>query len=179
MANTVVAIFENKDAAEQAQQHLISSGYGGYHIELKIASYKAEAQFPVSEAEEKDVLDKITAFFKDLFGSDHEAVDHYSQASRTGIILTVHTDTRSEAEKVSEVLDAYGMKPAAASAEENPELHTAHSLVDHTGNLTPPALENSSDQTYQARAVRIKSRIVERNVEKSKAGDEQNGETFM
>jgi len=165
MANTVVSIFETKEAAEDAQQHLISSGYGGYQIELKIASYKSDAQFPVSEEEDHDMLDKITAFFKDLFGADHEDVGHYTQASRAGIILTVHTDTREEAEKVSEILDAYGVNLAEQQTNEG-SLNPLHNL-DHGDKYLPETDNTRTDRQYENRASKIKTRIVERNLERS------------
>ena len=175
MANTVVAIFDSKTAAEQARQYLTSAGYADHQIEIKVASYKPDVQFPVDEQQDNAWLDKITVFFKDLFGADHEDVSRYAHASKAGVILTVHTDTRQEAEKVSEILDAYG----AEDASEHSESHSAtssmvepHSLADHSDNYTVQAGDHELGNAYRARAARIKSRIVERNLEKQRPDQE-------
>ena len=166
MANTVVAIFDNKTSAEQAQQYLLSAGFSSQQIEMKIASYKPDVEFPVSEQQDNAWLEKVTAFFRDLFGADHEDVARYAHASKAGIILTVHTDTRQQAEKASEMLDAYGAEDATEHSERHAsssDFVASHSLSDHGENHTfQPGDELSS--AYRSRASRIKSRIVERHM---------------
>lgn len=169
MANTVVAIFGSKTAAEQAQQYLISAGHSASQIEIKIASYKDDVPFPVSEQDDEAIRDKITAFFKDLFGADHEEVSRYAHASKAGVILTVHTETHSEAEKVTEMLDAYGAEDATEHSEAHSGgeiLNRQHSVADHGENFASQAGESPVNNAYRTRASSIKSRIVERNLDK-------------
>ncbi|MCF2447088.1 hypothetical protein L0657_24250 [Dyadobacter sp. CY345] len=175
MANTVVAIFDSKNSAEQAEQYLISAGYSPSQIEMKIASYKNDAPFPVSEQEDAAILDKITAFFKDLFGADHEEVSRYAHASKAGVILTVHTETHNEAEKVSEMLDAYGAEDATEHSEAHAGgevINRQHSVSDHGENFASQAGENQLNNAYRTRASSIKSRIVERNLDKQRPASE-------
>jgi len=53
--------------------------------------------------------DKVSKFFRNLFGSDNDEADRYSHvANKTGCVVTVHATTEEEAKRASDILDEYG-----------------------------------------------------------------------
>lgn len=141
MANTVIALFEDLENAQQAERYLLEQGFIQSDINLKTAVYKNQHHEDEETAHTPDLLDSITAFFKDLFGNDHKEVATYVAASTHRTILTVHTGTDQDAERVSGILDQYG----------------AISVGETAGSYA----EDDDNQT-SARANAIKSRIIQR-----------------
>ena len=172
MANTVVSIFRDPEQAQQAQNHLLANGFADKQVDIKIASYKSDSQLPDNEVDNNDLIDKITAFFKDLFGNDDEEVTRYSEAGRKGTILTVHTATSEEAEKVADILDSYGAadvnETSGSYFPESDDLVKQHSFLDNPSNSSPENRYDERNIETDARVSRLKSRIVERSIEKNK-----------
>ena len=170
MANTVIAIFEQADEAQAAQSHLLTHGFLQSQVNIKTASYKSEVQNADESEQEPDFMESITAFFKDLFGTDHKDIAHYAAAGKHRTIVTVHTDTSEEAEQVAQILDDNGAidvnETSGSYFPENEKASVQHQFSDD-------AVHNSernslSDETSEAhtRASGIKSRIIQRAADK-------------
>ena len=170
MANTVIAIFEQADEAQLAQSQLLSYGVLQSQVNIKTASYKSESQDHAEEEHENDIMGSITAFFKDLFGTDHKDIAHYAAAGKHRTIVTVHTDTSEEAEQVAQILDDNGAidvnETSGSYFPENEKPLAQHQFSDDA--LHNPVLNSLSDETSEAhtRASGIKSRIIQRAADK-------------
>lgn len=170
MANTIVSIFPNADQAKQAKEHLLTNGFSAAEVEVKIASYKSDDPVMASDDKHQNILEKVTAFFKDLFGADDQQVTQYAQEGSKGVILTVHTGTSEDAEKVTGILDSFGaLDTAETSGSFYPEGEVKsgqHQFLDNPAYLSSEVPVTSLDAGYSARAARLKSRIVARSVGK-------------
>jgi hypothetical protein len=170
MANTIVSIFPNADQARQAKEHLLTSGFSAAEVDLKIASYKSDDPVMASDDQHQNLLEKVTAFFKDLFGSDDQQVTQYAHAGSKGVIMTVHTDTSEDAEKVAGILDSFGALDTAETSgsffPEDQVQSSQHQFLDNPAYLSSEGPVTGTDAGYIARAARLKSRIVARSVEK-------------
>jgi hypothetical protein len=158
MAHTVVSIFENLDQAQKVKQALLGIGFEHDQISIRNASYKTDH---LSETQETSagLLSSVTDFFKDLFGGDDQQIEQYATAAHHGVLISIHTATKEEADKAAAILDNY--------SEEDPDKvnedisSPAHSFLDDP--LNPVFLKANDPQSSetQSRAARLKSRIVE------------------
>lgn len=120
----------------------------------------------------------ITRFFKSLFGGNDDDVDRYSNvAQRSGSIVTVHAQSKDEAETAADILDTngavdvdekasqYGMGSSKSSDRDNTYTGTGTSEGSSL-NVIEEQLEVGKRQV-QTGGVRLRSRIVETPVEES------------
>ena len=171
MANTVVSIFRNPDQARQAKDHLLASGFSDKRVDIKIASYKSESLDGEKEEYEVSILERITDFFKDLFGEDDEEINQYAHAGSKGTILTVRTDTSEEAENVAGILDSFGALDAAETAgsyfPENEIPPIRHKFLDDPLHDSLDIPISNQEIENDKRVSRLKSRIIARSLEKT------------
>lgn len=120
----------------------------------------------------------ITRFFKSLFGGNDDDVDRYSNvAQRSGSIVTVHAQSKDEAETAADILDTngavdvnekasqYGMGSPTSSDRDN--TYTGTGTTEGASlNVIEEQLEVGKRQV-QTGGVRLRSRIVETPVEES------------
>jgi hypothetical protein len=144
MANTVVGIFEYEADGQNAQNYLLANGFADGNVDIKIATYKTEADASEAHHEDEDIFERIGHFFRDLFDGDEEETTRYAEAGRRGTIVTVHAATVEEAHQAAAILDEYG-------------------AVDVRGN---DALRVDTEE-LRNEAVRTKSRIVGRPIQES------------
>jgi len=121
MAQTVIGIFNNSSEAQKAVQELVSEGISRDRIDISnnnsgssssastsgstSSSYSSSDNYSTSEHEESGV----SRFFKNLFGDDDDDATKYSTvASRAQSIVTVHSQSSDEAERVADILDDNG-----------------------------------------------------------------------
>ena len=170
MANTVIAIFDQAEQAQQAQDHLLTQGFTEQQVNIKTASYKAEPEDePEENTHETGLMDNITAFFKDLFGTDDKEVANYAMAGKHRTIVTVHTDSGEEAQQVADILDSFGAIDVNETSgsyfpenEKSPTQHQFWEAPTHNAGET----HSSEESEIQARVSGIKSRIIQRSVDK-------------
>ncbi len=164
MANTVVSIFRDAGQAEKARMNLIANGFAESQVSVKTASYKSDESVPDTGEDTLIVLEKITSFFRDLFGSDDAEVHQYAQAGQQGTIVTVHTDTSEEAETVAGILDFYGAEYATETSgsysSEDVTLSGGHEFMD-----MPSHASRDHSAPLDPRTAQLKARIVARAVE--------------
>lgn len=120
----------------------------------------------------------ITRFFKSLFGGNDDDVHRYSNvAQRSGSIVTVHAQSKDEAETAADILDTngavdvnekasqYGMGSSTSSDRDN--TYTGTGTTEGASlNVIEEQLEVGKRQV-QTGGVRLRSRIVETPVEES------------
>jgi len=104
MSNTVIGIFEYTSEAQEAQKYLLANGFSDGQVDIKVSGTIDST----NTVDHDDAGDKISNFFKNLFGDDDDEVNRYSEAGRKGTIVTVHARTADEAEVAARVLDNYG-----------------------------------------------------------------------
>jgi uncharacterized protein (TIGR02271 family) len=109
MAQTVVGLFDNETEAKQAVEQLVNSGFAHDSIDVSAQTDRTADRRTDSDDDDKDSFtDSVGSFFGSLFGSNDEA-DRYSEvARRLNSIVTVHTQTASEAERAADILDDAG-----------------------------------------------------------------------
>jgi uncharacterized protein (TIGR02271 family) len=115
MAQTVIGMFESSSKAQAAVQELVESGITRDRIDVSGggtsgSSYSSTGSTGTS-ADSDQHESGISKFFKNLFGGDddNDDADKYSRvASQTQSIVTVHAESRDEAERVADILDDNG-----------------------------------------------------------------------
>lgn len=123
------------------------------------------------------VGNSISRFFKSLFGNDDDDVNTYSNvAQRSGSIVTVHAESKEEAERAADILDDNGAVDVNEKA--NQYGYTGNTGYTNTDKLTDNIAEGTSipiieeqmeigKRKVQTGGVRLRSRIVEKPVEES------------
>jgi uncharacterized protein (TIGR02271 family) len=115
MAQTVIGMFESSSKAQAAVQELVESGITRDRIDVSGggstgSSYSSTGSTGTSGDSDQHESG-ISKFFKNLFGSDddNDDADKYSRvASQAQSIVTVHAESRDEAERVADILDDNG-----------------------------------------------------------------------
>ena len=217
---TVVGVFDNASEAQQAVDALVSDGFSRSNIDLSTAksdaygnssnsSYGTDSGAVVPDrhkntsgtaAEEvvddtKDVGDSIGNFFSSLFGGSDDA-DKYKRVAGSSSVVTVHTDSKDEAERAADILDDNGAVDVNEKDATYGTYGSTGSTTQYNDNLTttPGAAfvgDTTTDKGYVAPVgdnqtikvveeklevgkrevetggVRLRSRIVERPVEEN------------
>jgi len=188
MANTVVGIFENRKEAIKAIDTLLYNGFERNDIDLssdgaseyRTSSTDTEYHTSASDTDRTERKDRtnedgITKFFNSLFGSGEHA-DRHSEVGRRGTIVTVHSDTKEEAERASSILDEYGSVDVEERASyyrsdeyrDRPDRTEVDTTTDVKNEDSIPVVEEemqTGKREVDTGGVRIRSRIVERPVE--------------
>lgn len=181
MAQTVIGVFDTIDEAQHAVQQLIDAGFQRSHIDVA-AQTGTDSDYSTTTdtttRDRDDDNDGIGGFFRSLFGGDDDDErrdrDRYLHAARRGTLVTVHAQSRDEAERAADVLDEYG----AVDVEERDQQYrnqlttgTGYTSGDvdttNTGGSVQVIEENLQvgKREVQTGGVRLRSRIVERPVE--------------
>lgn len=179
---TVIGIFKEGIDAQTAVQKLESSHQIG-RDKIDIANPgSATAQRAGNITEQDRDNDGISGFFNSLFGNDDNATKH-TQAARKGWVVTVHADSRQEAERAAEILDSCGAVDVDEHAMQgnqvqgrqqsgaNPQAGTGmpprHDQTGDTDRSIPIIEErmNVGKREVERGGVHMRSRIVERPVE--------------
>ncbi|MBX0331754.1 YsnF/AvaK domain-containing protein [Pontibacter sp. HSC-14F20] len=173
---TVIGIFKEGIDAQAAVQKLESTHHIG-HDKVDIANpASASAKHVGSSTTDRD-NDSVSGFFGSLFGKNDEASKH-TQAARKGWVVTVHADSRQEAEQAAAVLDSCGAVDVDEHATQSspqaginrPQQDTAQPRTGQMGDSsqTIPIMEerlNVGKREVERGGVHMRSRIVERPVE--------------
>ncbi|MEJ8755664.1 YsnF/AvaK domain-containing protein [Pontibacter sp. H259] len=182
MAQTVIGIFEKGIDAQTAVQKLESNRIPSDHIDI---SNQSTADKTASSTAETG-SDKVSSFFGSLFGSDKDETRKYADVARKGWVVTVHADSKQEAEAAARTLDQCGAVDVderanqfRSGASTATATGTAPTGNINTGNINErrdigntnqsiPIVEermNVGKREVETGGVRLRSRIVERPVE--------------
>lgn len=118
MAQTVIGMFESSSKAQDAVQELVEAGITRDRIDVSVGNTSGSSDSSYSSTGSTGTSGNsdqhesgISKFFKNLFGGDddNDDADKYSRvASQAQSIVTVHADSRDEAERVADILDDNG-----------------------------------------------------------------------
>ncbi len=203
MSQTVIGFFDDQSEAQRAVERLQSSGISRDRVDVSRGSGATGAGTegttgfnPVSGSarDENSVrttsddrtvdqegrnTNKFTDFFNNLFGggsdNDKDDADRYSHvAQKSNSIVTVHAQSREEAERAAEILDDCGAvdvdERAVQSGYNNTRSTEGSERQDISGQsgTSIPRIEENLEvgkRMEERGGVRVRSRIVERPVE--------------
>lgn len=106
MNQTVIAIFNKGTEAETAVKQLLHEGYLKQNIDISeegIDDYSSSS----SGKFYKDDGDSIGSFFRYMFGTGSKVRD-FSDVARRGCVVTVHVESKHDAERAADILDLFG-----------------------------------------------------------------------
>ena len=124
MTQTLAAVFDRRDAAEQARQKLIAAGFGSERIRLNdtASDYSGRPATPtgtISAAEaarnDEGFVASIKHFFADLFGSHDDRYVYAEAVSRGHVVLTLEGASDAELDRASAALLATSLATSAAA----------------------------------------------------------------
>jgi stress response protein YsnF len=159
MSQTVIGIFDSANEAQNAVQNLVTTGFTRERIDI---STQNNSQRTASGND-----DSIGGFFSSLFGGDDEAKT-YSHVARQGSVVTLHAQTREEAERAAQILDRSGAVDVNEKAAQTGFMNSGGDSFDSTTNRSIPIIEENlqvGKREVETGGVRLNSRIVERPVE--------------
>ena len=185
MAQTVVGIFNDSNAAQNAAQRLTAYGFSQSDIDITNQSdvNQRGQNADSSERSADDFGDRVSRFFKNLFDDDSD-VERYSTLARTETVVSVYADSREEAERAADILDEYGAinvnekGTAYGAATTNTGTDRYFSATESDDDLNENEKSNRSipvieeeiqvgKREVQTGGMRLRSRIIERPVEES------------
>jgi uncharacterized protein (TIGR02271 family) len=118
MQHTLIAVFDNRNDAENAMNELLSSGFSRQEVKLSegdatgstsslTGSPNAEV---TAERQDEGIGASIRHWFSDIFGTDNsEHAQRYSEAvSRGHHVLTVEAADEPEVERAADIVERYG-----------------------------------------------------------------------
>lgn len=182
MTKTVVGIFNDSTAAQDAYERL--SDYGFNHDEIDISTNSGLTQQNAGvenqNRDDDDFGDKVSRFFRNLFDNDNDA-DRYSSAAKTGTIVTVYADTMERAERAADILDEYGAinvdERASGGEYATSDSRFSEDRVrdesftdDDRSDRSIPVIEEElqvGKRQVETGGMRVRSRIIDRPVEES------------
>lgn len=173
MRQTVFGIFEKSQEAQNAVNKLLEQGFVRKDIDVKAQS-SADAGQDLSKDRNRnqDSGNRIGNFFSNLFGGDTEESRTYTEVARRGTVVTVHTQTKEDADRAASILDDYG----AIDAKERARKHrqggqsTTATRGETGAEEKIPVVEEHMEvgkREVETGGVRLRSRIIERPVEEN------------
>lgn len=179
MANTVIGLFDEARDARRAVQELTAAGFDRDRVDITTAETSGDGGDDRAGETygNEGFTDQIGNFFTSLFGDDdRERAGYHSETmSRGSTLVTVHADSREEAERATGVLDAAG----AIDVDERAVQYRAGASADTTDTgargrtqeqAAIPVVEEQlqvGKRVVEQGGVRVRSRVVERPVEES------------
>jgi len=194
MAHTVVGFFDNAAEAQEAVVKLTKYGIDRERVDVSNSSagnntYTTDENRSGDYRRDDRNESGIAKFFRNLFGDDDNDADKYSRvASRAQSIVTVHANSRNEAEQAADILDDCGAvdvdERAAKYGYTGSESNRSANYVGNSGNLDSDAYRDTDKnrtekldviredleigkREIERGGVRLRSRIVERPVEET------------
>jgi hypothetical protein len=186
MAQTVIGFFDNAAEAQRAVEQLQSRGISRDHIDVSRGSGQTgttghtgsgitnpKDPNTVAVTDEGRTVDregrntnKITDFFNSLFGgSDNDDAGRYSHVGqRAGAIVTVHAQSREEAEQAADILDDAGAVDVDERASQSGYTHTRS--TEGLGDRQNISGRRDTDLSGNAgNSLSRRSRIIDRSVD--------------
>ena len=164
MSQTVVGIFNNAVDAEKAVDDLLSQGFTRDRIDI------ADQTAGYTDADRDRDDDGISGFFSSLFG-DSDDTRRHTEAAKAGTVVTVHAQSREEAERAADILDDYGtidVNERAGAYQDTSTTTDRDRVTSVEGDQKIDVVEEElqvGKRDVQTGGVRVRSRIVERPVE--------------
>lgn len=180
MAQTVIGIFDSREAAENAVERLTQQGFTSDDIDIASHGYTGNSygdtlntgssisdsttgtssdstigssssgygSADTNDRSDDSFGEKVSGFFKNLFGDNDEYTEKYATVGRKGTIVSVYAQSRDEAERAADILDEYG----AVNVDERASQYSSMNSGDDTiasGNLSTSAPPDLSSRTFR------------------------------
>jgi hypothetical protein len=184
MSQTVIGFFDDASEAQRAIERLQSSGFNRDRVDISkggsssgsgsdthvnpVSGSSRDENSARKTADDRTVdregrnTNKITDFFNNLFGGkdDNDEANRYSHvAQKSNCIVTVHAQSKEEAERAADILDDCG----------------AVDVDERASQSGYAGLERSASQRLQeSSASRFKSRIVDRPIDEHRRLRDEN-----
>ena len=180
MAQTVVGIFNKTSNAQDAMDALVSKGFDRSNIDMSAGNMAANNtnDFKLDNHEEESGFSK---FFKNLFGTDDDSADRYSNmTAKSEAVVTVYATSADEAENAADIMDDNGAVNMNMEADASGnDAMSRKNMMDNTGdaNQKISIIEENLEvgkRTVETGGMRLKSRIVEHPVEEQLRLREEN-----
>jgi stress response protein YsnF len=188
MAQTVIGIFDDNSTARNAVERLTQLGFDRTDIDLSAPGHSDayDNTKPIDRVEDDNSFgERVSRFFQNLFDDDDDT-RKYSTVATRGTVVSVHTDSKDEAERAADLLDEcgavnvderavqYGTTSSATTLDTRSTLdgsanRTSFDRDDDTTKSIPVIDEDVQigKREVERGGVRLRSRIVERPVEES------------
>ena len=192
MAQTVIGFFDNNSEAQRAVEQLQGRGISRDRIDVSrgggstgtapggsgAVSHDRPDPNTVRTTDEGRTVDRegrntnrITDFFNSLFGGgDNDDADRYSHVGqRANTIVTVHAQTKDEAERAADILDDAGAVDVDERATQSGYTHTRSEGMGARENVSGQGRSGMPGTTgLDAGNMRRRSFIVERSVDEQR-----------
>ncbi len=160
MLQTVIGIFEHAHEAQEAKAYLLANGFESTNVDLSSGHSNLTG---VQSGEDEGTGNRISGFFKNIFDDEDESAS-YIQAAGKGTTVTVHARSEQESQQAAQVLDNFGALDINEFAEKQRTANTG----DTTGSIS--VIQEDllvGKKEVETGGVRLRSRIVERQVEET------------
>lgn len=184
MAQTVIGFFDDAAEAQTAVRKLTSEGFRMEDVDTRDRTAAVRNDnIQDDNARRSDDDSSIKGFFKSLFSDNDNEADRYTKVAKDSCcIVTVHAQSREQAERAADIMDSSG----AVDVDERSRKHgfsgTSHTASSRTQpaagsresrdgrqETTIPKMEEKLNVgkrvSEDSGGVRVRSRIVERPVE--------------
>ena len=176
MTQTVVGIFDEVKDAQLAIDQLLASGFSRDNIDFTARNTGTADTNSSSDRHEEGFGESISKFFSNLFSDDEDEAKRYTSVAERGNVVTVHTSSTEESQRVADVLDKFGSvdiderSRAYASGDYNTSNYSTSetTAISSDADRTIPVVEEDlqvGKREVETGGIRVRSRIVERPVE--------------
>ncbi len=114
MQHTLVAVFDNRNDAQQAMDELLASSFTSTNVRLSqgdITGTISDTPTPAASSKDDDsIATSIRNFFSDIFGTDDSVnTQRYASAVTNGqYVLTVGPVSEPEVERAADIVERFG-----------------------------------------------------------------------
>jgi hypothetical protein len=165
MARTVTGFFTRQEDATASVRRLTEAG-------VNPAAIRVRENALTEGVSRRDEDNGLGSFFRSLFGGEgQEGGRHTGSGQRSGVSITVHTQSEEEANRVASLLQGCGAlnisRQGSASSEAAPQAGAGapEMLRSSPSPLGASEALDLGTRTVEHGGVRVRSRIVERPVE--------------
>lgn len=175
MAQTVVGIFDDPKAAQDAAGRLHASGFSESDVDItNKANWQQDSGRKGAPDSSDDFGDRVGRFFKNLFDDDQE-VKQYSTLANSGTVVSVYASSHDEAVRAAEILDQFGAidvnERAAGTAAPGSKKHASPTNAGRDSDRSIPVIEEDvrvgKREVETGGGMRLRSRIIERPVQEN------------
>ncbi len=171
MSKTVVGLFNSLSEAEQVKQNLVSNGFQSQQITV-VAQEGNESDTDMVDESKPGVGHRISEFFSNLTGGDHDVHHHYASGVNSGGGLLAVTCPDEQATDVASMLKQYGARDIDNSygdeADSGVPVYGGGSAAQNvTGETAIPIVEEElqvGKREVDRGGVRVYSHVIERPV---------------
>lgn len=178
MGQTVIGVFEKSADAHKAVEKLTNNGFSRSKIDISENDTNQQRETTDADTHEED---SISRFFNNLFGNNDQSKYYSEVTRRSSSLVTIHAQSRDEAERAAEILDDNGAVDIDERAaqygyrrqkgyENDTENRDVSDTTETGESRSIPIIEEElhvGKREVETGGARIRSRIVEKPVEET------------